>query len=65
VAFWPTRPVSILMRSLGLVATKTLIFLFADIEGSAAIGQRPVDSWSGVGAGYHRLIQAGLAAHGG
>jgi class 3 adenylate cyclase len=53
------------MRSLGLVATKTLKFLLADIEGLAAMGQRPVDAWAGVVAGYHRLIRAGLAAHGG
>jgi hypothetical protein len=57
------RAASILMRSLGLMATKTFMFLFADIEGSAAMGRRPVDA--GAGAGYHRLIRAGLAAHGG
>jgi hypothetical protein len=45
------------------MATKTFMFLFADIEGSAAMGRRPVDA--GAGAGYHRLIRAGLAAHGG
>jgi class 3 adenylate cyclase len=53
------------MRSLGLMATKTFMFLFADIEGSAAMGRRPVDAGAGAGAGYHRLIRAGLAAHGG
>jgi class 3 adenylate cyclase len=53
------------MRSLGLVATKTLMFLFADMEDSAAMGRRPVDAWAGMVARYHQLIRAGLAAHGG
>ena len=48
----------------GLVATQTLMFLFVGIEGSAAMVQRLEDAWSGVGAGYNRLIRAGLVAHG-
>ena len=48
-----------------LVATQTLMFLFADIEGSAAVVQRPVDAYPGVRADRYRLIRAGLAAHGG
>ena len=53
------------MRSLGLVAMQTLTFLFADIEGSAARAQRRGDAYAGAVAGHHRLIRAGLAAHGG
>jgi hypothetical protein len=40
------------------------MFLFADIEGSAATAQPPVDAWAGAVASYYRLIRAGLAAHG-
>ena len=47
------------------MATQTLMFLFADIEGSAAVVQRPVDAYPGVRADRYRLIRAGLAAHGG
>ena len=53
------------MRSLGLVATQTLTFLFTDIEGSTAMVQRLGDAWPAVLADHHRLIQAALAAHGG
>ncbi|HLN69264.1 MAG TPA: hypothetical protein VK280_18595 [Streptosporangiaceae bacterium] len=53
------------MRGLGLVATKTLMFLFADIEGSAAMAGRLGDASTGVGTGFLRLVRAGLAAHGG
>jgi len=52
------------MRGLGLVATQTLTFLFADIEGSAVMVQRAGDAWAGVLADHHRLFRAGLAAHG-
>jgi hypothetical protein len=52
------------MRSVGLVAATTFMFLFADIEDRAAMGQRPLDARARV-AGYHRLIRAWLAAHGG
>ena len=47
------------------MATQTLTFLFADIEGSAAMAQRLGDAYAGVLADYRRLIRAGLAAHGG
>ena len=47
------------------MATQTLTFLFADIEGSAAMSQRLGDGWAGVLADHRRLIRAGLAAHGG
>jgi hypothetical protein len=47
-----------------LVATQSLMFLFAGIEGSAAMVQRLEDAWAGVAAGDNRLIQAGLVAHG-
>ena len=52
------------MRGLGLVATQTLTFLLADIEGTAVMVPRPGDVWAGVVAGCHRLFRAGLAAHG-
>ena len=48
-----------------LVATQTLMFLFADIESSAAVVQRLVDACPGVRADHCRLIRAGLAAHDG
>jgi hypothetical protein len=38
VGFWPVRLASISMRGLELVATQTLLFLFAGIGGSAAVG---------------------------
>ena len=47
------------------MATQTLTFLSADIEGSAAMAQRLSDMYAGAAAGHHGLIQAGLAAHGG
>jgi class 3 adenylate cyclase len=53
-----------LKRSLGLVATQTLTFLFADVEGSAAVLQRPGDAYAGVAADHRWLLRAGLAAHG-
>jgi len=53
------------MRSLGLVATQKLTFLFTDIEGSTAMAQRLGDAWDGILADHHRLVRAGLAAHGG
>ena len=65
VAFWPVRFASTSMRSPGLVATQTLTFLFADIEGSAAMRQRLGDAYAGVLADYRRLIRAALAVHGG
>jgi hypothetical protein len=59
-------PVSVnLDEGPGLVATQTLMFLFADIESSAAVVQRRVDAYPGVRADHPRLIRAGLAAHGG
>jgi hypothetical protein len=59
-------PVSVnLDEGPGLVATQTLMFLFAGIEGSAAVVQRLVDACPGVRADHYRLIGAGLAAHGG
>jgi class 3 adenylate cyclase len=65
VGSWPVRLASISMRGLGLVATQTLMFSFAGIDGSAAMAQRLGDAYAGVLADYHRLFRAGLAAHGG
>jgi hypothetical protein len=42
-----------------------LMFLFTDIEGPAAMVQRPGGAQTGVLAGQNRLIRPGLAAHGG
>jgi len=53
------------MRSLGLVATQTLTFLFTDVEGWAAMGQRLGGTHAGLLAGHHRLIRAGLVTYGG
>jgi hypothetical protein len=53
------------MRGLGLVATQTLMLLSADVEGSAAMGQRLGGAYAGVAADHHQLIRAGLAVHGG
>jgi hypothetical protein len=64
VGFWPARLASISMRGRGLVAAQTLMFLFAGVEGSAAISQRLEDVYA-VTAGCHRLVGAGLAGHGG
>jgi class 3 adenylate cyclase len=52
-------------EGLGLMATQTLIFLFADIEGLAAMGRRLGGAYERGLADHHRLIRAGLAAHGG
>ena len=49
----------------GLMATQTLMFLFADIEGSATMVRRLADAYAGRRPDHHRLIRAGLAAHGG
>ena len=49
----------------GLVATRTLTFLFADIEGPAPMRRRPADAYAGVLADRRRLIRASLAANGG
>jgi hypothetical protein len=66
VGGFPVGAVSVdLEKSLGLMATKTLVFLFAGIEGSAAMRQRPVATWAVAVASHHWLIRAGLAAHGG
>jgi hypothetical protein len=53
------------MRGLGLVATQTLMLLFAGIEGSAAMVQWLGNAYAGAAADYHWLTGAGLAAHGG
>jgi hypothetical protein len=53
------------MRSPGLVVTQTLMFLFADIEGPAALAGRLGNAYGPVPADYGWLIAAGLAAHGG
>jgi hypothetical protein len=53
------------MRSPGLVATQTLTFSFADIEGSAAMVQRLGDASAGVLPDHHWLLRMVLAAHGG
>ena len=47
------------------MATQTFTFLSCDIEGSSALSQRLGDAYAGVRADLHRLIQAGLAQHGG
>jgi hypothetical protein len=65
VAFWPVRLASISMRGRGLVATQTLMFLSAGIEGAAALSQRLGDAYAGVLAGHCRLLRKGLAGHGG
>jgi len=52
------------MRSLGLVATQTLMFLFIDIEGSTAMSRRLRGAYLQVLADHHRLIRAALAGHG-
>jgi len=57
VGFWPVWLASIWMRGLGLVATQTLVFLFAGIGVPAAMVRR-------AGAGYCGLAAAGLAGHG-
>jgi hypothetical protein len=65
---WPLPPMwlaSISMRGRGLVATQTLMLLFAGIEGAAALSQRLGNAYAGVLAGHRRLTWAGLAAHGG
>ena len=48
-----------------MVATLTLTFVFADIEGSAAVVRRLGDAYAGVPAGYHQPIRDGLAAYAG
>ena len=57
MGFWPVWLASIWMRGLGLVATQTLVFLFAGIEVPATMVRR-------AGAGYCRLTGAGLAGYG-
>jgi class 3 adenylate cyclase len=54
-------------RSLGLVATQTLTFLFAGIEGSTKIAQRLGDAYVGVPAGLEvrRAGRIAAVAHGG
>ena len=48
------------------MATQTLTFLFTDIEGSAAMGQRLGDAYErGCWPVITRLIRAGLAEYGG
>jgi class 3 adenylate cyclase len=47
------------------VGTQTLVFLFADTEGFTAMARRLEGAYAGVLADHHRLIRAGLAAHGG
>jgi predicted ATPase/class 3 adenylate cyclase len=49
----------------GATAAQTLTFLFTDIEGSTALLARLGDRYAEVLAGHHRIIRAGLAAHGG
>ena len=52
-------------RSSGLVATQTHAFMFADLDGSAAMWRRVRDAYVGILAAPHRLLLAVLAAHGG
>jgi predicted ATPase/class 3 adenylate cyclase len=49
----------------GLLATNTLTFLFTDIEGSTAMLRRLPATYGAILTEHHRLIRAGLAAHGG
>ena len=60
---------SISVRGLRLIATQTLLFLFAGIEGSAAMVRRPVGARPGALAGGRgpqvAQLGAGPAAHGG
>ena len=65
MGFWPVWLASIGMRGLGLVATQTLVFLFAGIEDSAAMVQRLGEASAGVAADHRGLLRTGLAAHGG
>ena len=65
MASWPVRLASNSTKSPGMVAAQTLMFLFADIEGSAAMVRRLGDGYPGVLADHRRLIRAGLAVHGG
>ena len=44
------------------MATQTLMFMSAGIEGSAAMAERLGDA--GAAADYCRLLRAGLAVHG-
>ena len=45
------------------MATQTLTFLFADIEGSTEMAQRLGDGWAGVLAGLE--VRRTAVAHGG
>ena len=54
-----------LTRNPGLVDAHMLTFLFADIEDSTVTAGRLEDAQAGMLAHHHRLIRAGLAAHGG
>jgi predicted ATPase/class 3 adenylate cyclase len=49
----------------GLPGSRTLSFLFTDIEGSTAMLRRLGGAYAGVLADHHRLIREALAAHGG
>ena len=51
-------------RNLGLVATQTLMFSFARIEGLAAMVQRLGEASAWVAADDRGLLRTGLAAHG-
>ena len=62
MGFWPCGGVN-LDEGLGVVATLTLTFVFADIEGSAAVARRLGAAYAGVPGGYHQLIRVGLAAY--
>jgi hypothetical protein len=50
------------MRSPGLVATQTLTFLFADIEGPAAMVQRLGDAYAGRAGEVFQLHAGGWPA---
>jgi len=49
----------------GRPATRTLSFLFTDIEGSTTMLRRIGGAYAGVLADHHRLIREALSAHGG
>ena len=48
-----------------VIPAQTLTFLFTDIEGSTGLLQRLGAAYAVVLADHHRIIRAGLAAHGG
>jgi class 3 adenylate cyclase len=50
------------MKKPWAVATQTLSFLFADVEGSPAMSRRLGGEFAGMLANYHRLLREALSA---